>query len=561
MSIRTRGLLSFTFIFLMLIFVGIVQYNNADAQMKHLKEIEHISLQTTLLTEELKLAVVQVQQYLTDISATQGQNGLDDGFELAETHSKIVYQNISSLKKLHPEKVDQLNDVEETFNVYYDSGKTMAQNYINGGPEQGNKIMGEFDATSIAINKKVDELQQESISQTTTGMKDIQQIIERNTNFFIIMYSLVILIGILIALLLSRSIINPLRQIIDSTNKIAMGDLGTSVLINRKDELGKLTEAFEKMRIELRFLISKIDDASDKMISNASLLTHNMEESVAATENITNAMGTVSDGAESQATNIANSSNYLEEISQGMHETTKSVQTVTDLSLHAKDTARSGNEVVQQTLQQIHEIQQTVEQANHVVAHLGTKSQEINQIISIITDISDQTNLLALNAAIEAARAGEHGKGFAVVADEVRKLAEQSSHSANKIRLLINEIQLETDHAIQSMNSGIKAVEVGSNLAVKTGNEFENITSIIEEISGQTFDVFGVVEEINSNTANIVQTIHHISAISESLANNSQQVAEIASEQYNSSIEISASVAHLNDMAKDLKNTISEFKL
>ncbi|WP_332647623.1 methyl-accepting chemotaxis protein [Lysinibacillus sp. 54212] len=561
MSIRTRGLLSFVFIFFTLIIVGIVQYNNADSQMKHLKKIENTTLQTTFLTEELKLAVVQVQQYLTDISATRGQDGLNDGFELAEKHSQIVYKNLNELKELQPENLDRLNEIEEAFNAYYQSGIQMAQNYIDGGPEQGNKIMGEFDETSITINSMVDELKQESVAQTKNGLQNIQQIINDNTNFFIMTFSFVIFIGIIIALLLSRSIINPLKQIILSTEKIAKGDLGTSVLLNRKDELGKLAEAFEKMRLELRSLITKIDEASDKMLSNASLLVHNTDENVAATEDITTAMQNVSDGAESQSTNLAHSSNYLEEISQGMYETTKSVQTVTDLSLHAKETAQSGNEVVQQTLQQIHTIQQTVGHANNVVSHLGNKSQEINQIISIITDIADQTNLLALNAAIESARAGEHGKGFAVVADEVRKLAEQSSHSANNIRLLINEIQMETEKAIQSMTGGIKAVEVGSNLAEKTGDEFNNITNIIEKISRQTLDVFGVVEEINTNTTNIAETINHISTISESLANNAQHVVEIATDQYESSVEISTSVANLNDMAKDLKNTISEFKL
>ncbi|WP_431028712.1 methyl-accepting chemotaxis protein [Lysinibacillus sp. LZ02] len=561
MSIRTRGLLSFVFIFLTLIIVGVVQYNNADSQMKHLKEIENTTLQTTFLTEELKLAVVQVQQYLTDIGATRGQDGLDDGFELAEKHSQIVYENLNDLKELQPENSNRLNEIEEAFNVYYQSGRQMAQNYIDGGPEQGNKIMGEFDATSIAINKMVDELKQESVAQTTNGLQDIQQLLDNNTNFFIMMFSFVILIGIIIALLLSRSIISPLQQIIHSTEQIAKGDLGTSVRLNRKDELGKLAEAFEKMRLELRLLITKIDDASDKMLSNASLLTHNTDENVAATEDITKAMQVVSEGAESQATDLAHSSNYLEEVSQGIHETTKSVQNVTDLSLHAKETAQSGNAVVQQTLQQIQTIQQTVDHANNVVSHLGNKSSEINQIISIITDIADQTNLLALNAAIESARAGEHGKGFAVVADEVRKLAEQSAHSANDIRLLINEIQVETEKAIQSMTGGIKAVEVGSNLAMKTGDEFQNITNIIEEISGKTVDVFGVVEEVNTNTASIVETINHISTISDSLATNAQEVAAIATDQYESSVEISTSVAHLNDMAKDLKNTISEFKL
>lgn len=205
-------------------------------------------------------------------------------------------------------------------------------------------------------------------------------------------------------------------------------------------------------------------------------------------------------------------------------------------------------------------IRETVNHAFDVVEHLDEKSKEINQIITLITAIADQTNLLALNAAIESARAGEHGKGFAVVADEVRKLAEQSATSANDIRALIEEIQHETKKAVQSMQGGMKAVDDGSNLAVQTGAEFENITKIIENIAIQNHDVSAVVEEVSASADGVVNTIQHIANISDELAAKAHNVADIASTQYNASQEILTSVEQLNEMATDLKTAVIDFK-
>jgi len=561
MSIKLRSALSFGFIFILLIIAGTFQYKNANSQIQHLKEIEKTTLTSSFLADELKLSVVQVQQYLTDISATRGQNGLDDGFEQAEKNSQVFQKNINELKTLNPKKIDQLTKIQNAFNVYYEAGQEMANNYIEGGTKQGNKIMGSFDATSIAINAQVDTLKNESMDETKKAMTDIETLTHQNTKFFTILFTTIIILGILTAILLSRSISKPLEQIIISTEQIANGDLEKSVILNRKDEFGKLSRAFDEMRLDLSTLITKIDNASKEIVTTSSLLTKNTDSNVQSTKEITKAMQIVAEGAELQAKDLSNSSQYITEVSQGMNQASQAIQNVTDLGEHAKQTAHCGNEVAKQSLEQMIVIRHTVNHAFNVVAHLGQKSQEINQIISLITAIADQTNLLALNAAIESARAGEHGKGFAVVADEVRKLAEQSAISANDIRALIGDIQHETEKAVQSMQGGIQAVEEGRNLAQKTGQEFNNITKIVEGISVQNYNVSAIIEEANASAEGIVNTISHIANISEELSSNAQNIADIVSQQYQSTKEMSNSVDLLSNMANDLKSSVNEFKL
>lgn len=561
MSIRGRGILSFGFIFITLIFVGFIQNNNASAQKEYLEEIQSNTIKTAFLAESTKLSIVQVQQYLTDISATRAQDGLDDGFELAEQYSNIFYENITKLKQLNPEDEKRLSEIETTFTTYYETGKQMAQSYIEGGPEKGNKMMGDFDETSIAINELVDEFTSGSVAKTEENLTRIQELIDRNTKFFLIVYSLVIVIGIVVATLLSRSIINPLDKIINSTNAIASGDLGQSVLLNRKDELGKLSQSFDAMRMELSGLIQKIHSVAEEVSETSSTLKASAEESVHSADEISQTMQHIAASTQSQADDVANSTHYIQEVSQGMNSAAKAIQTVTDLGTYAKETAQNGNNVVRQTLEQMEVIRNTVQHAFAVVVHLDEKSKEINQIISIITGIADQTNLLALNAAIESARAGEHGKGFAVVADEVRKLAEQSAMSANDIHILISEIQTETENAVQSMEGGMKAVEDGGSLASKTGIEFENITHIIEDISEQNYDISAVVEQVGASADDVVQTMQQIATISEDLAMRADQIASIVGAQYESSVELSTTVEDLNEMATDLEGFVKEFKL
>ena len=135
MSIKQRSIVSFGIIVLLVLCMGVFQQQNAKSQLKQIKLIEEESLQSTLLADELKLAVVQVQQFLTDISATRAQNNLNDGFEEAEKYSEVFYKNMDQQKALHPKDIDKLNEIKESFDMYYRTGQQMANDYIQGGPE------------------------------------------------------------------------------------------------------------------------------------------------------------------------------------------------------------------------------------------------------------------------------------------------------------------------------------------------------------------------------------------------------------------------------------------
>nr|WP_052343564.1 HAMP domain-containing methyl-accepting chemotaxis protein [Bacillus massiliigorillae] len=561
MSFKYRSLLSFGSIFVLILILGIIQYVNSEKQINDLETIRNATLQSSLITDELKLSVVQVQQYFSDISATRAQDGYDDGFEKAEDHSKIFYNDLEKLKELHPTESNNLNEIKSSFDSYYATGKKMATYYIQEGPSKGNTIMPEFDATAIEINDKVDKLQQKYISDINYSLKNNEDLINKSQLVFIIIAALVFIIGIVIAVLLSKSIINPLTKLIESSKIITKGDLSHSALIDSKDEFGRLSHSFEEMRLSLSNLIQQLNTTTQQIVSSSEELSVSTETTKEATEQITNSIQEVAVGTDLQASDLSATSNSISEISQGMNQAALSIERVTNLGIQATDSVNNGNKIVQQTLDQMNNINYKVNHTSATVNRLADTSEEIGQIISLITQIADKTNLLALNAAIEAARAGEHGRGFAVVADEVRKLAEQSSQSAKDIQILIEQIQLEAKDAANSMADGESALKDGIEMTFNTGKAFKNISEFIEQISIQTIDVSTVIMQVNTNTNSMVDIIERLASISEKSVVNTQNVASATEEQYASMQELATSSENLNNIATNLQSSINKFIL
>ena len=561
MSIRSRNFLSFGIIFLLFLTFGTVQIVNLTSQVKQLEEIKDKTLQSALLADQLKLSVVQVQQYLSDISATRAQDGFDDGFKLAEAHSKLFYRDIGKLKELHPTEAKELDAIKLSFDSYYETGQRMANQYIQGGTEKGNELMPLFDKNSLDINRKVDDYQKKYLSSINQSLQDIHDLMNKNKVVIGILGGIIFVLAIIISIFLSRSIIAPLRKLMDATETIAEGDLRQPIAIQSKDEIGTLAGSFEVMRGKLVDLIHQIKLTSEHLTASSEELTAGAESTSQTTEQIANSIQEVALGTEQQLVASQTSSQTASEISSGINQVASSVQFVAELGSNAKNHASIGNEIVHKTLEHMDLISKKVNNVSDVIGKLGEKSKEIEQIISLITQISDQTNLLALNAAIEAARAGEHGKGFSVVAEEVRKLAEQSSHAAGQVQQLIEQVQKETDNAIKSAGDGTSAVHDGISLGKQTGDAFEDISKIIQDLSAHSKETTIAVERVNKSGIEIVEMMNTIVNTTSASALNAQHVSAAAEEQTAAMEEITATARSLSFTAIKLQEMVSQFKL
>ncbi|WP_158638576.1 methyl-accepting chemotaxis protein [Metabacillus litoralis] len=378
----------------------------------------------------------------------------------------------------------------------------------------------------------------------------------------VVFVTIVILLSVIIGFLLTRSISRPLTNMAKQVNEVAKGNLNVEPLkIRNKDEIGSLAIDFNEMTSSLREVISSVTGHSQHVASTSEELTASAEQTSKATEQITESIQEVASGTDTQLQQALEANKAVEEISKGMTQAANSIVVVADLSSSASEQAINGSTVVEVTIEQMNDVQTKVQSATQVVNSLGEKSTKIAGIVSLINSVAEQTNLLALNAAIEAARAGEHGRGFAVVADEVRKLAEESSHATNEIRAILGEIKLEADKAVESMDEGSTAVELGIVKVKETGETFKGIVKVIEEVAAQSQEVSAIVEEVTASSQSMVKMVEEVASISQQTAGNTQNVAASAEEQNASMEEIAASSESLSQLAIELQEIVSRFKI
>jgi methyl-accepting chemotaxis protein len=276
-----------------------------------------------------------------------------------------------------------------------------------------------------------------------------------------------------------------------------------------------------------------------------------VNEAVLATANASNEISSSTEqmaaGAQEQSAQAGEVASAVEQMAKTILETTRNSSSASDASKNAGSIAKDGGYVVQQTINGINRIADVVKQSAATVQQLGKSSDQIGEIVQVIDDIADQTNLLALNAAIEAARAGEQGRGFAVVADEVRKLAERTTKATKEIALMIKQIQKDTSGAVESMNQGTLEVEKGKELAHKAGDSLNQIIKGAESVVDIVSQVAAASEEQSSAAEQIKKNIESISAVTQESAQGVQQIARSAED--------------LNKLTGNLEELISKFRI
>ncbi|MFD2214572.1 methyl-accepting chemotaxis protein [Metabacillus endolithicus] len=382
----------------------------------------------------------------------------------------------------------------------------------------------------------------------------------KNMTFLIFGISFILIV--LLAIFVSNSISKPLTNVTRHIKKIAEGDLtGENIEVRTKDEIGILTSSINTMSGNLKELIQEVNQSSELVAAHSEELTASAEESKTTTEYITTAIQEVASGADSQSEKVSHSEKALETMAMGISQIAISSSSISETSQSTIDKAQTGGESVKQTVEQMKSIQSSVQTSNEMIKSLDERSKQIGNIVEVITGIADQTNLLALNAAIEAARAGEQGKGFAVVADEVRKLAEESKKSSDQIRQLISSIQYEMISSLKGMGQVTQDVNDGLELANRTQGNFFEIIESTKLVSEQIDQMAATAQEISVVTAEAAVSFGEISNITKETTASTQEVASSSEEQLGSMEEIATSAQSLSEMAVNLREMISKFKV
>ncbi len=517
MKIRTRLMVGFGIVLSLFVVCGVITTLLLMKSDRSVKVVREESIPFALTAKDIAFHVVQVQQFLTDVSATHDTGVLKE----AEDSAQAFRQNIVKFREMYRVKNDQeslrkLEDLESSFNNYYETGKTMANAYVNQGIEAGNILMEDFDKTSIAITSMVEEFVKQQTDEASAMTDNVQKSIGQIMVVLLVISLITIVSGFLIAWYLTSSVVRPLIRAVDVSNSIANGDLTVKVDSDSTDETGQLLNSMNNMITNLKKLIADIKETSSNMASASEQLSASSEE--------------MSKGVVSQSDRSTQIASAAHEMSQTVIEIARNASSIAVSASGTANIAKEGEHIVDKSVSEVKDIAATVSESSKVMVSLGERSKQIGDIIRVISEIADQTNLLALNAAIEAARAGEQGKGFAVVADEVRKLAERTAKATSEIGSMIGAIQDEVQKSVTSMDEVSKMVGTGVEFSTQTGEALHKIVSSVSELQMMVQQIASATEEMSATSEQISGDIMAVANVSKETSTGSEQIAGASSE-------------------------------
>ncbi|MCE1114657.1 methyl-accepting chemotaxis protein [Pseudomonas sp. NMI795_08] len=462
--------------------------------------------------QQLLLVRIDVRGYIAENTAANEQAAL--------RQLDAALAEVDDLKRQLPNETARLQQFEQSVQAYRDGVRRFRDAVAAIASARA-----EMTVQGADIVKRSDALYQIQLDR-----RDSESAQARSLQIFATLLAL--LVGVLAAFIITRQITRPLRETMDVVNKIANGDLTQNLRVTRRDELGALQQGIARMGTTLRELITGIRDGVTQIASAA-------EELSAVTEQ-------TSAGANSQKVETDQVATAMHEMAATVQEVARNAEQAAFAATNADGEARGGDKVVGEAIGQIERLAQEVKRSTDAMTLLQQESQKIGSVMDVIKSVAEQTNLLALNAAIEAARAGEAGRGFAVVADEVRGLAQRTQQSTEEIEGLIASLQHGTQQVADAMNGSRSLTDSSVELARKAGGSLENITRTVSNIQSMNQQIAAAAEQQSAVAEEISRSILNVRDVSEQTAAASDETAA-------SSVELARLGGHLQTLVSQFR--------
>ena len=535
-------------------------------------------MKMTEIDEDYSFVIEDRVYKVTELSAIQNATSLQGLYirsyvlrqdaadlESLTTQRDTIENTISAIEGLFrtAEMQEQIKTLKENQALYNDYVTQVIDYVDNDELDKANNMLFEFAVPANrtiqqTINSIVDfqKEQMHTTSDETTASASISK------TLMITVSVIGILLAACLGFLITISITRPLRRLTNAANVIANGDLREEdIQVKSKDEIKELATAFNAMKASLSNLISNVSLNVSSTTAASEQLASSTDEVSAASADIAKRVETVAEGGSNAAAIGNDCAIAMDETAQGVSRIAEAAQVLNSHAMDMQTIAGEGEHTLQTAEQQMSVIQQSSYETKEKIKQLSRQSAEIENITKVITDITDQTNLLALNAAIEAARAGEHGKGFAVVADEVRKLAEQSKNSASQIAGLTSTIQQDTREVEESVNTTVHNVDQGVIYLQNAQVSFNHIVGSITEMTAQIQEVSASSEQISASTEEVAASIAEMAHAANGAAGEIGIVLSAVEEQTATMQEINAVAQSLSEGAVGVQEQINEFKV
>ena len=467
-----------------------------------LNSVKAEAMPNAILAKDMQMQVVQIQQWLTDISATRGLDGLADGFKEAEKAHQKFLDDLAKIRASYVAEGDQagIGHADQTkagMVTWYETGKRMAQAYIDGGPPAGNAIMGEFDRVSAQLQQAMTPVidgqireAEEKIDTATARAGSVQ---------------LVTLAGIVLAMvtlalgggMLARSVAVPLNRISEMmSTMVSDKNFSVQMKVTGGGEIAQVTRSFNQLAAMLRDLLKELGQDIQQLDGRAAELA--------------SAIGSSSNSSSLTSESTGAIAAAIEQMSVSLDQMRDSTQSAMRIVESSRTQSEEGSQIISAAVEDMRNIAEAVNRTAQVITDLSSQSQGISSVVVVIRDVADQTNLLALNAAIEAARAGELGRGFAVVADEVRKLAERTSKATTEIAGMIADMQSSTERAAEQMGDAVQKADNGTRRAHQAGQSIAAIRSHAAEVAASFESLSCAISEQSSAGQSIAQQVEQV---------------------------------------------------
>ncbi|MBC8081018.1 MAG: methyl-accepting chemotaxis protein [Gorillibacterium sp.] len=381
-------------------------------------------------------------------------------------------------------------------------------------------------------------------------------------NISLIVLALSIVGATLVLFFVIRRMTNPIEALNRSAKRVSEGYLNEQVLTKRHDEIGELATNYNAMVASLRHMVLNMTDTSGQLAASSEQLTASTEENTRSVEYVNRLIQESAISVEQQATSSEDISKTMDEMTQGIQKIAESAEKIVESSTKTEKDVRLGSDKVESVTQQMGAIRESVQESSNLVEQLYALSEKVSIMSTAITTISGQTNLLSLNAAIEAARAGEHGRGFAVVAGEVRKLADQTTITAEQIQGTIKEMTGLIGTVFDVMKNKVAAdVEQGFSVTMEARQAFAYIESSTQQIAEQIHDVSAITEQMSASAEEIAASVQEMASTSAETLHSFLNVNAASQENLASLEEIATSAAGLSVMAGDMQGKLEKFNL